>query len=213
MMQLLAHRGFWKMKEEKNALHTMTNAFSNQWGVETDIRDYDGQLVISHDMADANAYPLTSLLEEYHKTNCDACLALNIKADGLSDLLHQHLQHEKIQNYFVFDMSVPETLRYLRLGMNVFTRISEYEHPGDMLFEQSQGIWLDAFTEIWYEAELVNELLRKNKKVAIVSAELHGRPHRDHWFYIRENNWHNSEQVYLCTDLPDEAVHFFNEHD
>lgn len=213
MMQLLAHRGYWKTVQEKNALSTMTLAFQHQWGVETDIRDYKQQLVISHDIASETSYPLTELLQTYREEKSTACLALNIKADGLSDELLEQLQQENIRHYFVFDMSVPETLRYLRLGLKVFTRISEYESPNPYLFEHSEGIWLDAFTGTWYSAELVNNLLQKGKKVAIVSAELHGRSNEEQWAFIHENNWHLSEHVYLCTDLPQEAVLFFNQHD
>ena len=48
-MQLLAHRGLWNRPEEKNSLQALTASFNLGIGVETDIRDCDGSLVISHD--------------------------------------------------------------------------------------------------------------------------------------------------------------------
>ena len=39
-------------------------------------------------------------------------LALNIKSDGISEILKKTLKKYSIKNYFVFDMSVPELIQY-----------------------------------------------------------------------------------------------------
>lgn len=191
-------------------MEAVEESYKNNWGIETDIRDFDTKLVISHDIATSASYSVDKIFSLYHTHKCDGCLALNIKADGLSGLLNEKLQEFAIENYFVFDMSIPETLRYISLGMNVFIRCSEYETPNEELYNKSAGIWLDAFTEIWYDKNYVHSHLQKGKKIAIVSPELHGRNYTSLWEMIRMNKWHQDEKMLLCTDLPDEAKTYFN---
>ena len=38
-MRILAHRGFWNSKEERNSIVAFEKAFQNGFGIETDIRD------------------------------------------------------------------------------------------------------------------------------------------------------------------------------
>jgi hypothetical protein len=62
MIKILAHRGQWNLPEKKNSLSAFERAFSNGYGIETDIRDYKGELVISHNIADETAPKLSELL-------------------------------------------------------------------------------------------------------------------------------------------------------
>lgn len=209
-MELLSHRGFWKTADQKNSKEANALSFSNAWGIETDIRDYKEQLVISHDIAVNNNYTLEFLLEQYVASGKNGSLALNIKADGLSKQLASLLIKYNISNYFVFDMSIPETLRYLNEGLNVFIRYSEYETPNAELYERSAGIWLDIFKSIWFDNNFVNLHISNNKMIAFVSPELHNRNESELWEIIRENKWNKSSQIMLCTDLPDAATNYFN---
>ena len=54
-MKILSHRGYWKTAEEKNTATAMHRSFSLGFGTETDVRDYNGKLVISHDIPDSSA--------------------------------------------------------------------------------------------------------------------------------------------------------------
>lgn len=51
-MIVLSHRGYWKNSLEKNKFVAFERSFSMGFGTETDIRDFNGELVISHDIAD-----------------------------------------------------------------------------------------------------------------------------------------------------------------
>lgn len=208
-MKLLAHRGFWKKTEEKNSKEAIEKAFNSSYGVETDIRDFNAALVISHDIATNDNYSFQHFCNQYNNSSCNEYLALNIKADGLSTLLNDFLIKNNINNYFVFDMSIPETLRYFALGMKVFIRFSEYEAPNASLLDKSEGIWLDIFNTIWFDEEFVTSLLNVGKKIAFVSPELHGRNHEALWEMIKKNNWNHNESIFLCTDLPDLAQKYF----
>jgi len=105
-------------------------------------------------------------------------------------------------------MSLPDTLHYLRAGMPVFVRLSEYE-PENALLARASGVWLDAFESEWWTPELVRGLCARGKSVAIVSPELHGRPHEALWERLKMLEPGVHEKLMLCTDFPDAAASFF----
>lgn len=49
-IKILAHRGFWKEETEKNTKIAFERAFNSGFGIETDLRDIKGEIVISHNM-------------------------------------------------------------------------------------------------------------------------------------------------------------------
>ena len=210
-MEIISHRGYWKHANEKNTLEAFERSFSLGFGTETDVRDYKGKLVISHDMADAESIRLEDFLSVYNDIAlAHPTLALNIKSDGLQEAIKKSLIDYNITNYFFFDMSIPDTLGYYKKDMNVFLRESEYEQPSESLLMKSEGIWLDAFEkDLWYNEELIKTHVDNNKTVAIVSSELHHRDPNDLWHFLKTNNLHSHERIILCTDIPEDAHSFF----
>jgi len=114
-----------------------------------------------------------------------------------------------MQNYFVFDMSAPDMRGYFNEGIPTFTRLSEYEQSPSFL-DKSAGVWLDSFDGDWYDLPLINGLLDKNKQIAIVSPELHGRGHLELWDFMKKKHLHKSALISLCTDFPLDAKEYFN---
>lgn len=217
MIEFLAHRGWWRTAAEKNSRAALQRAFAAGYGVETDVRDCDGDLVIAHDMprrgTDQQAQlSLTEFLTLYISFETRPMLALNIKADGMAALLKAALSAQGVTRYFVFDMSVPDTLGYLSLNMPVYTRRSEFE-TGSSLDDRASGVWLDAFERAFVPASIIAERLEAGKSVVIVSPELHSKPHLEAWQSWRELfTTLSSDQltrVMLCTDFPGEAAEFF----
>lgn len=219
-MIYLAHRGFWKGTAEKNSRAVLSSAFANGFGVETDIRDLNGQLVISHDIATPPALALSTVLSDYDKAGRPGCLALNIKSDGLVHALLAELdQFEGMRrSAFVFDMSVPDSLHYLdHTDLRVFTRHSEYE-PYPPFEMRADGVWMDCFVNQWVDPLEIVRRLRRGQQVAIVSPELHKRAvHKIFWQLLLkalENAQLPSEiinrNLMLCTDFPQEAENFFS---
>ena len=208
-MQIIAHRGFWIEESEKNTSVAFSRAFEWGFGVETDFRDLNGHLVVSHDMPIEGAMKIEEFVKLYKKIPVIAPIALNIKSDGLYSLIEKLIIDTGMRNYFVFDMSVPDTRGYLTHQIPVFTRLSEYE-TAPAFFEQSRGVWLDAFESEWYDARDIKGLLDSNKEVSIVSPELHGRPYLGVWRMLKDNNFHHHELVSLCTDFPLVAKEYFN---
>ena len=201
-MQVLSHRGYWKDKCEKNTEIAFDRSFSLGFGTETDLRDYNGEIVISHDIPTGNELTFPQMLEIYNKYDNTLPLALNIKSDGLQEKIKSTLQQYNITNYFLFDMSVPDHIVSLKNGLVCYTRHSEYEDCP--LYEKSAGVWVDCFDGDWIDEKIINQHLNNNKKVCIVSPELHGREHLSAWEKYKGCN------AMLCTDVPELAKEFFN---
>lgn len=205
LMQFLAHRGFWIDPAEKNTPLACHRAFEHGFGIETDLRDFQGEIVISHDIPTEQGFTFEAFLQLYVQFS-PTCLALNVKADGLQTEVERLLSKYKVKHYFLFDMSIPDTLGYLAKNLIVFTRHSEYE-PHPVLYEPAQGVWLDEFKGHWLHRNIIEQHLNQGKKIAIVSPELHKRSYQTEW---ADYAWlKNNPNAYLCTDFPLDAQHFF----
>src|SRR5258705_12506096 len=141
-MIILSHRGFWNQPEEKNSKVAFARSFENEFGVETDIRDSAEKIFISHDMPKGNEMTIGDFLQLYYSYSSAFPLALNVKSDGLFKPMADLLQKNKIDNYFFFDMSLPDALGYVKEGLKIFSRQSEYEKE-PYLYKEANGIWLD----------------------------------------------------------------------
>ena len=200
-MIVLAHRGWWREPAEKNSWAAFERAFDAGFGVETDVRDHDGQLVVAHDPPrGSDLIPFGDLLELYVSAGQPGALAINVKADGLQAPLKALMARAGIDRGFVFDMSVPDSLGYLAEGFEVFTRHSEFE-PQPAFYAEASGVWIDCFRGDWITADVARAHLAAGKKVALVSPELHRRPHANAW-----RQWETlGSEVMICTDFPDAA--------
>jgi glycerophosphoryl diester phosphodiesterase len=200
--RILAHRGLWSRAELKNSRDALRLALSRGFGLETDVRDLNGELVISHDLPRVGVLSLRTFLEDYRRLNAQGAVAFNIKSDGLAADLVNVLQAFDFDRYFVFDMSVPDMTRYRRLGVPFFSRRSELESEA-IAFDECAGIWLDAFTTDWYKPDTIAEMLAAGKQVAVVSPELHGRDHQSVWHMLQRIE-DPGRQLLCCTDYPEE---------
>tara|TARA_B100000315_G_C14581435_1_gene590700 strand:- start:1422 stop:1997 length:576 start_codon:yes stop_codon:yes gene_type:complete len=188
---------------------SFAKAFSFGFGVELDVRDYNSKIIISHDPPNSNKQIyLDELFNLYMNHNYnDLFLAINIKSDGIGQMLNDLLAQYSISNYFIFDMSIPETVRYNHYGLKYFTRMSEYETE-PVLVDNASGIWIDAFDTLWYSELDLLKIIQNKKTLCIVSSELHGRDYINQWSIIK--NLNNYERLFLCTDIPTEAEKYFN---
>ncbi len=207
---ILAHRGLWQRKKAKNSPAALREALRLGFGIETDIRDQGGQLVISHDPPAAAAPLFRPFLEEWLRHPAlRPILALNIKADGLGMLLRREMQQARGEDYFVFDMSPPEMLVFLQQGFPVYTRQSEYE-PKPLHYDRCQGVWMDSFDQEWITPKHIAAHVKRGKKVALVSPEIHGRDPLPLWKRLKTLSEPIISSVALCTDRPKAARTFFH---
>lgn len=210
-MDILAHRGMWGAKEEQNRIPALKKSLLHGFGIETDIRDQNGRLVISHDIPNSDCLLLEEFFREYQSINRPLVLALNIKSDGLQKILKELLHQFNIQNYFVFDASIPDLLGYKKEKIAFFSRYSEYEKEV-AFYGECTGIWLDCFLSDWTKDRIL-EFLMTGYKVCLVSPELHKRPYKSSWqlcwTLLSDIDSKFHKQLMICTDFPEEARSFF----
>lgn len=203
-MEIISHRGIWHSIDEQNSIRSIIKSLDSGFGVEFDVRDHNGEIVISHDLPSDESPKLLDLLNLIEgKKNS---LAINIKADGILKEIKK-LLHNRELNWYVFDMSFPQTLECKKQKMPYYFRISEFEKKNP-IFDDAVGIWLDLFRSDWINENNFNKLLNYGKKICIVSSELHDRDPSRLWSFLKP--FKNHKKVSLCTDFPSKAEKYFN---
>ena len=187
MINILCHRGLWKLKKDQNNLISLEKAINHNFGIELDVRDYENEIIISHDMYDKKKNSKL-LFEFFLKKNFKIInkkkilLAINIKSDGLFIKLKKILKIYKIKNYFCFDMSTPEIFKYIKYNLNFYTRSSKLEK--NILFKNvSKGIWVDCFDGNFLYQNSFNK-----KTLCYVSPELHYKNNKRLVFWKKLKN-------------------------
>lgn len=208
-MKILAHRGCWDNKIKKNSITALRTALEKGFGFESDVRDYMQRLVISHNIADSDSYDAEIVFKMLRERNDQFCFAINIKADGLKDLLYKYLGTYQISNYFLFDMSIPQMIEFHDMGLKFYTRQSEIE-PVPNMYEEAIGIWMDCFgNNDWITKEILLNHIENGKEVCIVSPELHAKKDfKKLWRKLKSYNI-STDKMIICTDYPDEAKEYF----
>ncbi len=205
-MIILSHRGWWQNRDERNMHDAFVRSFDAGFGTETDLRDICGKIVISHDMPRGDEITFEQVLQIMNGRNLP--LALNIKADGMSNAIKDLLARYNHTNYFTFDMSIPDMVVQINSGLKVFTGQSDLiKEP--ILLDKSNGVWLDAFDSDWYDNVKLDKIVNKSGKVCIVSVDLHGRDTTYQWNQIKKSKSFNNDNLMLCTDYPDKAKEYF----
>ena len=203
-MQIISHRGYWKSGKEKNTEIAFSRSFALNYGTETDLRDYLGNLVISHDIPNGDEIYFDEFLSLVGPE--EKLLAINIKSDGLAIPLKQAMMNYNPKNWFVFDMSIPDMKAHITVGNPVFARMSEVESQIPW-FDLVKGIWLDSFDDEWFDEGFIRDLIMQGKRVCVVSPELHDRSHLKLWKSL--SSLSGNDSLILCTDLPEQAQKFF----
>lgn len=131
-----------------------------------------GELVLAHNPFE-NGDKFGLWLEHFqHKT-----LILNVKEDGLEELVVENLKDKGVSDYFFLDQPFPTLRKSVFAGLPAALRLSEYENPFSLENLKIDWIWLDSFTGDWSYLEKHSRWLRSKKmKLCVVSPELQGRP-------------------------------------
>ena len=212
---IISHRGKFNCKEEGNNFYSFKNILQKGYGIETDIRDYYGQIYISHDISkDKPELSFDDFLDLVLKFNLNAPIALNIKTSGITQLLPSYIEKLNKINYFFFDMAIPDHLNFSKLNLINAIRMSELELISQQMIKTLKSSW------IWYDSLLgdqdinwvlgIKELLNTNHNICIVSSELHSNDPYKLWEILKRSLDFKDERLYICTDLPNEAYDFFN---
>lgn len=199
---VFAHRGAWSHSSEKNSQQALTKAFESGMGVETDFRDYQANLVLSHDIL------LNQQFTPFAGFNSKDRYAINLKSDGLLSLFLPFAEEIIVSRSFVFDGSIPEMVRYRDAGIPHALRLSEYETE---LPWKSEYVWVDAFESDWWISDENLKSLFSSHHLVFVSPELHGRDHRLAFEAFVDFRRKYGKVFSVCTDLPLELLGLFDE--
>lgn len=207
MIEIIAHRGLWDNPHDMNTLKSFKAAIDEGFGIETDFRDRDNQLIISHDFDEKNPTESERLFNLFK--NKSHTLAINIKSCGLNKLLKSKVNN--LQNYFIFDLTIPEMLNFKKDGLKFYARISEFE-PYSSIWQYASGFWVDPLlNDEWIDENFIKKISENRKSICFVSPELHGRDRHSLWSLLKQIDSRTDLNVQLCTDLPLTARQFFSE--
>jgi glycerophosphoryl diester phosphodiesterase len=195
---IYAHRGIWRDKNEANSISAINRAHAEGFGIETDVRWANHEMIISHDLI------TTDSVLSFRNSLFDAIpVAINIKTDGLQPYLKEFIINNGHRGTFVFDGSIPEMVKYRAEEISHALRLSEYEKD---LPWNPDFIWVDGFEVDWWirDRQILQHL--EDTPIVFVSPELHGREHRTAWEWLLDLKKSGTDNLYVCTDFPEELM-------
>lgn len=199
--RIFAHRGLWTSLEDQNSHSALKKAFVNGYSVETDVREYLGRIVVSHDVLSS-----TTDLHELVLNGVDR-FALNIKQDGMLDKFKIYRDQMLSSDSFLFDGSIPEMYKARTIGFPHALRMSEFEQEVPW---KSDYLWIDGFNSEWWLGDSRINSLAEGSRLVFVSPELHGRDHLRAFDWFAEINAKGHFDFSVCTDFPLELENYLN---
>lgn len=196
--RIFAHRGLWGEGLAPNSSDSIRAALRLGFSVETDLRDFGGRVVVSHDPVQRGEQPIDLGALRELKSRNGAIFALNIKSDGLVPLMGKREPRE-----FFFDMSTPEVLKYSKADLPLALRISDLEEQSQPSGVQGEWLWIDSFQGDWFLQSSFSP--REQVGAVLVSPELHGRDPSAAWDWLARL-WSEIPNLCVCTDLPKEFL-------
>jgi|TARA_B110000046_G_scaffold80589_1_gene88862 hypothetical protein len=159
-----------KIQHRVNSLKKLKNIDHN-FGVEVDVRSINKKLILNHEPFQ-KALPLDTFLKKFnHKF-----LILNVKEEGIENLILNYVKKNRIKNYFLLDVTIPKIFQFIKNKKknNLCLRISKFEKLNQLNFfnKKIEWIWVDTFDN---KIPLnVNDLegYSKKFKLCLVSPEL-----------------------------------------
>lgn len=204
-MKIICHRGFWSKRSQQNSLKACLDGAKNFDGIEVDLKNQNGKIVLSHDPITKNSQTIS--LSELFKKTPNTFFALNIKEDGLGPELRKLISKHKIDNYMCFDLSFPESLQFNKEQLRVFSRIGDLEQRPTKC---PKALVVDVFNQTKYSHVLRSlQALERPHELFFISPELHGHPVETNWLKIKNFLGQSNHSGYLCTDLAASASQFF----
>ncbi len=142
-----------------------------KYGVEVDLRAYDGRLILNHE-AFEDGQDFEKYLEKYQHS----FLILNIKESGIEDRVVALMKKRGIEDYFLLDVEFPYMYKAAKQGFRkVAIRYSEKEPIENVLeFKDNfDWVWIDTNTKLPLDSDVVKVL--KEFKTCLVCPERWGR--------------------------------------
>ena len=164
------------------------NIFNECDGIEFDIRDSKGQIIVQHD-----AFKEGQLFSDFVK-HCptNKFYIVNVKSEGIEYDAIKILEEHNIYNFFLLDCSIPMIIKLGKSGeTRIAARFSEYESIYNIkaLRKYIQWVWVDVFTIIPITYDIFKTIKNLNLKICLVSPELQGQNDKLNKYieYLKDN--------------------------
>ncbi|MBI4634962.1 MAG: hypothetical protein HY727_01305 [Candidatus Rokubacteria bacterium] len=145
---------------------------STRYGVEVDLRDYNGKVVVQHDPGLGG-----ETFERYIEHFRHRFIILNVKCEGIEAEVLRIVERRGIEDFFFLDLSFPALVKLVRQGeRRIAVRFSEHEPIEGCLALAGKvdWIWVDCFSD--FPAVLPErERVLSEFKTCLVAPELQGR--------------------------------------
>ena len=147
------------------------NIVPSDKGIEFDVREYKGEIVIAHDFERPGP-----LLSDFLKKAKDHKLIINVKSEGLIEEVLSYLDGNQITNYFFLDLNYPEMVKLHSQGNFKFAvRLSEYESINKSINLNPKWIWVDCFNHYDVTLNDIKLIREAGAKICLVSPELQSK--------------------------------------
>ena len=143
------------------------------YGVEVDLRDYDGQIVVQHD-----PWKNGEAFQRYMEHFRHRFIVLNVKCEGIEEEVLRIVKTRKVEDFFFLDLSFPALVKLVRRGeRRIAVRFSEHEPIEGCLAVAGKvdWIWVDCFTD-FPPVLSQRERVLSEFRTCLVAPELQGRP-------------------------------------
>ena len=168
------------MKIIKHRVNTIEELASVEpaYGVEIDLRNHNGELILAHDPFSADLVHFIDWLKFYHHD----MIVLNIKEEGLETKILEVVSALNVQNFFFLDQSFPFLFKTLISGESrTAIRFSDLESIDtvtrtlNMSVTKPKWLWIDSFSGEWSHLKELDKIKSLGLNVCLASPELHGR--------------------------------------
>lgn len=163
-MEFISHR-VNKVEDLKNLPY--------EYGVELDLRDEAGEIIISHD-----PFVQGERFEDYLKAYHHGTMILNVKSERIELKILEMIKNADVKSYFFLDSSFPMIYLLSMQGeSNVALRFSEFEGMDTIrnMAGKVQWVWVDCFSRFPLTHDMYQEMKALGYKLCMVSPELQGR--------------------------------------
>lgn len=145
--------------------------FSQADGIEFDIRDSNGEIIVQHD-AFQGGQPFADFLK-YCPFN--KIYIVNVKSEGIEECAIKLLELNNIFNFFLLDCSIPMMVKLGKIGEHrLAVRFSEFEslETVEAMAPFVKWVWVDVFTKLPLTKAIEERIHKLGLMICLVSPEL-----------------------------------------
>ena len=150
------------------------DVFGSADGIEFDIRDTGGEIVVQHD-----PFLGGQLFTDFLKfCPSNKFYIVNVKSEGIERRAIADLEAHGIKRFFLLDCSIPMMVRLGKMGeRRLAVRFSEYESQATVEAMASfvSWVWVDVFTQLPLTSLVETFIRNRGLKLCLVSPELQGQ--------------------------------------